>query len=87
MFEQAMEALGKGNYHYSVEERRFQVVRHIRLPQDFIEEACRDLGVVFDGEGFDRCYGRAARSRTRFLERRSQANRQSRLSATAEIRV
>ena len=32
----------------------FRLYDTFGLPKDFIEDACRDLGIVFDGEGFDR---------------------------------
>jgi alanyl-tRNA synthetase len=34
-------------------EKAFQLYDTFGLPRDFIEESCRDLGIVFDGEGFD----------------------------------
>ncbi len=32
----------------------FQLYDTFGLPRDFIEDACRDLGIAFDAEGFDR---------------------------------
>jgi alanyl-tRNA synthetase len=35
-------------------EKAFRLYDTFGLPRDFIEDACRDLGVDFDGQGFDR---------------------------------
>jgi len=35
-------------------EKAFKLYDTFGLPRDFIEDACRDLGIPFDGEGFDR---------------------------------
>jgi alanyl-tRNA synthetase len=35
-------------------EKAFKLYDTFGLPRDFIEDACRDLGILFDGEGFDR---------------------------------
>src|SRR5271163_3770740 len=32
----------------------FKLYDTFGMPRDFIEDACRDLGIAFDGEGFDR---------------------------------
>jgi alanyl-tRNA synthetase len=34
-------------------EKAFRLYDTFGLPKDFIEDACRDLGITFDGEGFD----------------------------------
>jgi alanyl-tRNA synthetase len=34
-------------------EKAFKLYDTFGLPRDFIEEACRDLGITFEGEGFD----------------------------------
>jgi alanyl-tRNA synthetase len=35
-------------------EEAFKLYDTFGLPRDFMEDACRDLGMAFDGEGFDR---------------------------------
>jgi alanyl-tRNA synthetase len=35
-------------------EKAFKLYDTFGLPRDFIEDSCRDLGIVFDGESFDR---------------------------------
>ncbi|HME34374.1 MAG TPA: alanine--tRNA ligase [Candidatus Sulfotelmatobacter sp.] len=35
-------------------DRAFRLYDTFGLPRDFIEDACRDLGIVFDQDGFDR---------------------------------
>src|SRR5271166_3729110 len=35
-------------------ESAFKLYDTFGLPRDFIEDSCRDLGILFDGEGFDR---------------------------------
>ena len=43
-------------------EKAFKLYDTFGVPRDFIEEACRDLGITLDGEGFDRAM---AEQRTR----------------------
>ena len=65
----------------------FKLYDTFGMPLDFIQDAARDAGLEFDQAGFDRAMDGTEIARSRLLERRSQANRQSRLPAASEIRI
>ena len=51
-----------------------------------MQDAARDQGIAFDQAGFDARHGGAAPARPRLLERRRQADRQSRVPEASEVR-
>jgi alanyl-tRNA synthetase len=54
LVEQIAEAKKRGLVVTFPGEKAFKLYDTFGLPRDFIEDSCRDLGIVFDGAGFDR---------------------------------
>ena len=65
--------------------RRFKLYDTFGLPLDFIQDRCSRPGHRVRSSRIRSRHGRAARACPRILERRSQADRQSRLPAAPEI--
>ncbi len=68
-------------------EKAFKLYDTFGMPLDFMQDAARDQGIAFDQAGFDSAMAEQRDTRSRFMERRCQADRESRLSATSEIGV
>ena len=68
-------------------ESAFRLYDTFGLPRDFIEDACRDAGVIFRFCWFRLCHGGAAQARAGFLERRHESLRESCVSSAAQDRV